>query len=611
MGDNVEQANENTLKIANFNNASTKYEDLLKKVEIMEEDISNLKKKETEQAETITKLNKEIIILKTKLDDVEKRTSASSNRSLGVLYKFRVGDTLEEKQVKSEETSYGNVPTDGRPYSSPKLDTYDLPTEETSEVGLGKSEETSNVSVPRDGIPYSPPNYGENAEAGSPDDDTTESKDIPSFNKKALPADANTYELEKFEKNAMIIFNHEKVEGYEDRVGTMEDEKALRDTFLKFGFEIYEPGRNLKKVDLFSALKKFSEQDFTDYGCVVIVILTHGSSNGLLLATDEGQRYSERDIISYFKTQTKATLITKPIILIIQACRGEASTEGVEVRNIALRSLIIPKDAKEEFKAYFLPLESDMLVFHSSYPGKPSYRPGQGSWFIQTLCKQVDKLYLTHDLESIFTEVKREVAIDKYSTEHNPVTGENDVFKQMPVVTSTLIRKLYLRKFKDRPPSLLQNSDSIIQNGGETLTDSELQTLNPNHCDCYLDHFHYMKACLRHIVKNHPEDETAKSLLSIAERDCCGIDAEDVKHKLIIINNHIYNHRSFSNTEFHKFIHFFKSNGHFCDTGTGPTKSPFEILKKWDAGTRWSPFAFMFMAGVCAYFVYRYRGPLN
>ncbi|KAJ2940881.1 hypothetical protein O0L34_g10141 [Tuta absoluta] len=589
--------NEKTFKIEqSHNNLRTKYDDLLKEVKMLEKHIIHLKKKEKEQSKTILKLLTEISMMKAKLDDVEIRTSASSTRGPKVLYlTITKGDTSEEEVGE----------------------TIELYVEESQETITNESK-----SVPTDGIPFSPPKYEESelsdneerfdrksAEAGFPDDDETKDQDIPLFNKNSLPAHADTYELEKFEKNAMIIFNHEKVEGYEDRVGTMEDEKALRDTFLKFGFEIHEPGRNLKKVDLFGALKKFSEQDFTDYGCVVIVILTHGSSNGLLLATDEGQRYSERDIISYFKTHTKATLITKPIILIIQACRGEASTEGVEVRNIALRSLVIPKDAREEFKTYFLPVESDMLVFHSSYPGKPSYRPNQGSWFIQTLCKLVDKLYLTHDLESIFTEVKREVAIDKYSTEHNPVTGENDVLKQMPVVTSTLIRKLYLRSYKDKPTSLIQNGDSLKQNGVETLTDSELQT-HPNHCDCYLDHFHYLKACLRHIVQNHPEDETAKSLLSIAERDCCGIDAEDVRHKLIVINNHIYNHRSYRDTEYHKFIHFFKTDRHFSDT-RGPGKSPSELLERWNARIHWNPFALIFIAGLCAYFAYRCGGPFN
>lgn len=59
-----------------------------------------------------------------------------------------------------------------------------------------------------------------------------------------------------------------------------------------------------------------SKKDFTNYGCVVIVVMTHGGDNGLLMAKDEA--YYEQDILNYFKHKEKPTLVTKPVILIIQ-----------------------------------------------------------------------------------------------------------------------------------------------------------------------------------------------------------------------------------------------------------------------------------------------------
>lgn len=56
--------------------------------------------------------------------------------------------------------------------------------------------------------------------------------------------------------------------------------------------------------------------DFTDYGCVVIVVMTHGGENGLLMAKDE--EYSEQEILQYFKHRQKSTLVTKPVVVIIQ-----------------------------------------------------------------------------------------------------------------------------------------------------------------------------------------------------------------------------------------------------------------------------------------------------
>lgn len=60
-------------------------------------------------------------------------------------------------------------------------------------------------------------------------------------------------------------------------------------------------------------------QDFTDYGCIGIAILTHGSNSGLLRAKDE--KYSEVEIINYFKVHDKPSLVTKPKFLIVQVIK--------------------------------------------------------------------------------------------------------------------------------------------------------------------------------------------------------------------------------------------------------------------------------------------------
>lgn len=75
------------------------------------------------------------------------------------------------------------------------------------------------------------------------------------YNRRPLSEDADTYELESFEKNAMIIFNHVKIKGYEPRVGTEKDVEALMATFGKFGFEILER-TDLTKDGIKSELKK-------------------------------------------------------------------------------------------------------------------------------------------------------------------------------------------------------------------------------------------------------------------------------------------------------------------------------------------------------------------
>lgn len=86
------------------------------------------------------------------------------------------------------------------------------------------------------------------------------------YNTRALSKYAATYELENFEKNALIIFNQVNVDGYsKPRHGTEKDVEALRNTFEKFGFEVVEH-RDFTKEKIFSELK-------TCMYCFVIIIV--------------------------------------------------------------------------------------------------------------------------------------------------------------------------------------------------------------------------------------------------------------------------------------------------------------------------------------------------
>lgn len=131
----------------------------------------------------------------------------------------------------------------------------------------------------------------------------------------------------------------------------------------------------------------------------------------------------------------------------------------------------------------------------------------RGSWFIQSLCNKISKLAATHDVESIITEVKRDVAIEKEHEIYNKRTLEMQVNKQMPVMTSTLIRKLYFKKFGDPPVSPLSIPDSSKCHDCQKTSNEVLDSVPPftptpllvqfGPCLCFLDHFDYMKKCIK------------------------------------------------------------------------------------------------------------------
>nr|AEF30495.1 caspase-4-1b [Manduca sexta] len=326
------------------------------------------------------------------------------------------------------------------------------------------------------------------------------------YNARALPKEAKTYELENFDRNVLIIFN-QKDFGTHQRLGTDQDVKALKKTFEAFNFDVL-PYTDRTVAQIKEILDAISCQDFSDYGCVAIAVLTHGDIDGSLSAKDDD--YPEMDIINTLKTHKNHSLITKPRLLFVQACRGPNALAGVPV----LRKGKVKSNLFYDSKPYTLPVEADMLVVHSSYTGNRTHRHEvDGSWFIQTLCKKINEMGQTDDLETILTHIKHEVAIDKEHEVYNRVTGEYDINKQMPVVTTTLIRKLYLRR--DAAEGTVTSNTSEMP--GAIAVDSHNAGANPEPCLCTLDYYNYIRDCLREYVRDHDQDTTARSLLDLTK----------------------------------------------------------------------------------------------
>ncbi|XP_026328065.1 caspase-1-like, partial [Hyposmocoma kahamanoa] len=323
-------------------------------------------------------------------------------------------DMTEEPVDRNADANEKDITTDAIPSKRPKLSSYVKGDFDDSKLDMEDSDSSSEIHV---------------------DDRNT----------RALAADEPTYKLETFEKNAMIIFNQYHVEGYKPRVGTEEDGTRITETLQGFNFE-GKQYMDCTKKQIFKKLEKFSKMDFTDYGCVAVVVMTHGGAKGRLMAKDDW--YSEQDILEYFKHKDKPKLVTKPVVVIIQACRG---IRDMKAAVAGQKKKFTEKDSSpnDEVKHYYLPVEADTIVLHSSYINKPSHRTEYGTWFIQSFCDAIDRLSKTHDLESIMIEVKREVAIKKYHRVKDGSTRKYQINKQMPVVTSALMRKFYFRKFGD------------------------------------------------------------------------------------------------------------------------------------------------------------------
>jgi len=234
-----------------------------------------------------------------------------------------------------------------------------------------------------------------------------------------------------------IIFNHEKFEDYlrvEKRTGTNTDKIRLKQCFekLKFDVDVFDDS----KVDeIRNKLTEISKAGHKNEDCLVVAVLTHGQGKKNLFAYDG--YYETNTLFSSFTADVCPELAGKPKIFIIQACRGETISESMNFKSgIKVDSHKINSDGI--IHRYSIPVEADQLVAFSTYEGRVAVRETtDGTWFIQELCNELEDNGEMVDLLTLFTNVNRRVAVKKVDV------NEQYAMKQMPVIQSTLTRKLF------------------------------------------------------------------------------------------------------------------------------------------------------------------------
>ncbi|ALC42138.1 dream [Drosophila busckii] len=213
--------------------------------------------------------------------------------------------------------------------------------------------------------------------------------------------------LKKLKPALVYIFNHEKFDNQNEfRDGSANDVKSLKSSFqaLRCSVQII-PNATLSVVK--STVRQLEVKNFAEYSALVLVILSHGQRYDTIAAKD-GEYRLDDDLI--FPIVRNRTLLDKPKILFVQACKG--SREMGQFKTDAAQPHGSP---------------SEILKCYSTYEGYVSYRLDDGTPFIQTLCEALKNKPRT-DIETIMTDVRRTV---------KQITKDS----QIPSVTSTLTQK--------------------------------------------------------------------------------------------------------------------------------------------------------------------------
>ncbi|EPY82178.1 caspase-7 [Camelus ferus] len=237
-----------------------------------------------------------------------------------------------------------------------------------------------------------------------------------------------------FEKVGKCIIinnkNFDKVTGMGVRNGTDKDAEALFKCFRNLGFEVavYNDCSCAKMQDL---LKKASEEDHRNSACFACILLSHGEEN-LIYGTDGVTAI--KDLTAHFRGDRCKTLLEKPKLFFIQACRGTELDDGIQADSGPINDT----DANPRYK---VPVEADFLFAYSTVPGYYSWRnPGSGSWFVQALCSILNEHGKSLEILQILTRVNNRVARHFESQSDDPRFHEK---KQIPCVVSMLTKELY------------------------------------------------------------------------------------------------------------------------------------------------------------------------
>ncbi|XP_033736655.1 caspase-3-like [Pecten maximus] len=256
------------------------------------------------------------------------------------------------------------------------------------------------------------------------------------------------------EPGVAVVINNKTFEepDLDERVGTDRDASNLYNRFNDFGYDTKHL-IDKSKHDLLEELKNIAGMDHTEHSAFLCAVLTHGNKDGLW-AKDSLIKISE--LTKIFDAENCPSLVNKPKVFIIQACRGneEGKPIVIKVQNTedpvvddALpmeqdENMEVQEDARDPVSVDILtiPAIMDFLIIHATVEGEKAWRnTATGTPFIRNFCDELETLLGNRGEDDIYTLLNRvnlAVAL-KFQAQSGG--------KQMPCFVSTLTKTFKLK----------------------------------------------------------------------------------------------------------------------------------------------------------------------
>ncbi|XP_053179824.1 caspase-3b [Scomber japonicus] len=259
--------------------------------------------------------------------------------------------------------------------------------------------------------------------------ETTPTNTTSSSSSKAA-SDPYRYRMDYPCLGTCLIINNKNFDsntGMGMRNGTDVDAAIAAKTFTELGYKVKvfndQTAANMKKL-----MSSVSQEDHSKNASFVCVMLSHGDE-GVIYGTDGLEKLE--DLTKLFKGDSCRSLVGKPKLFFIQACRGSGLDGGTD---------LIETDSVAE-QTERIPVEADFLYAYSTAPGYYSWRNcANGSWFMQSLCEMLQQHGKKLELMQVMTRVNHKVALQFESCSNQPgYSGK----KQIPCIVSMLTKDVY------------------------------------------------------------------------------------------------------------------------------------------------------------------------
>ncbi|XP_030595705.1 caspase-3-like [Archocentrus centrarchus] len=263
--------------------------------------------------------------------------------------------------------------------------------------------------------------------------ETTEGMDWNSNSNKAAASDPYCYKMDYPCIGTCLVINNKNFHrstGMGIRNGTDVDAGNVVQTFAKLGYKV-QVFNDQTVAQMKNLVLNASKQDHKNNASFVCVLLSHGDE-GVIYGIDGPERLDT--LIECFKGHHCKSLVGKPKLFFIQACRGSVLDDGV----IETDSVKGEEGAEVSEK---IPVEADFLYAYSTAPGYYSWRnTADGSWFIQVLCEMLQRYGEKLELMHIMTRVN--YGVSRHFESSSALPGFS-CKKQIPCIVSMLTKDFY------------------------------------------------------------------------------------------------------------------------------------------------------------------------